>query len=218
MNLITSLHGTPQTWLLNSALAPHLDAFAAHLRRDRYGAITTKGYVASIAHFARWMTQCNLPVQLLDERTVKRFMGNHLPRCDCPVPVMRVHDDLRAALGHLLHVLREQGAIAELPSPIGHIIDELRRYDEHMREVRGLSAGTCRGRLRTVERLLRYKFAGRRVVIAKLLPEDVRKFIAEHLALRSTTSNAATLAAALRAYFRYRMTCGDRVHGLLGVI
>ncbi len=27
-----------------------------------------------------------------------------------------------------------------------------------------------------------------------------------------------TLALVLRAYFRYRITCGDSVHGLLGVI
>lgn len=33
-----------------------------------------------------------------------------------------------------------------------------------------------------------------------------------------TLSNALTLASALRAYFRYRTTCRDRVHGLLGVL
>ena len=36
--------------------------------------------------------------------------------------------------------------------------------------------------------------------------------------MRGTASNAATVAAALRAYFRYRTTCGDPVQGLLGVI
>lgn len=218
MDPIASLHGTPKAWLLDSALAPHLDAFATHLVSGRYAANTTKGYVASIAHFARWMTRCYLPVQLLDERMVKQFLGNHLPRCDCPVPVMRVHDDLRAALGHLLHVLREQGVIAEIPSPIGHIVDELRCYDEHMRDVRGLAAGTRRGRLHIVQRLLLRKYANSPVVIAELRPDDVRQFIAEQLELRGTTSNAAALASALRAYFRYRTTCGDRVHGLAGVI
>ena len=81
MNPIASLHATPKAWLVNSALAPHLDAFAAYLKGGRYAANTTKGYVAGIAHFARWMTQCCLPVQLLDEHTVEQFLGNHLPRC-----------------------------------------------------------------------------------------------------------------------------------------
>jgi site-specific recombinase XerD len=218
MDPTTSLHPTPQGWLLDSVLAPHAAAYAAYLTRGRYAATTVKGYVAGIAHFARWMTACYLPVRLLDEHTVEQFLGNHLPRCDCPAPVMRVHDDLRAALGHLLSMLREQDAIAGPRPPTGYIADELRRYDEHMRDARGLTAGTRRGRLRTVQRLLLHQFAGRPVAICELQPDDVRGFIAEQLELRGTASNASTVAAALRAYFRYRTTCGDQVHGLLGVI
>jgi site-specific recombinase XerD len=204
--------------LVNSGLAPHLDAFAAHLRRGRYAAKTTKGYIAGIAHFARWMAQRDLPVQLVGERTVEQFLSHHLPRCACPAPVMRVHSDLRAALGHLLSVLREQGAIAQSPPPTGHIAEELCRYDDHMRKARGLTAGTRRGRLRFVQRLLLHKFADRAVVFGDLQPDDVRQFIASQLEPRGTVSNAATLASALRAYLRYRTSCGDRVHALLGVI
>ena len=218
MDPITSLHSTSQAWLRNSALAPHVDAFVAHLGSGRYATNTTKSYIAGIAHFARWMTQCCLPLQMLDEHSVDQFLGNHLARCDCPSPVLRDLRDLRAALHHLLDVLRKQGVIAERPSPTGHIADELRRYDEHMLKARGLSSGTRRGRLRTVERLLLYKFANRPVVIGELHPDDVRHFISSQLQLRRTTSNASTLASALRAYLRYRTTCGDRVHGLLGVI
>lgn len=218
MELIASLHPTPKAWLANSSLAPHLDAFVARLKHGNYAANTTKRYVAGIAHFARWMTQCDFPVQRLDERTVEQFLGNHLPRCDCPAPVIRVHGDMRAALGHLLDVLREQGVMAQSAPPTGYIADELRRYDDHMRDARGLVAGTRRGRLRIVQRLLLQTFSDRPVVIATLQPADVRQFVAQQLELRGTTSNAVTLASALRAYFRYRTTCGDRVHGLLGVI
>lgn len=218
MELITSLHPTHKAWLLNSALAPHLTAFIAQLRRGRYATSTTKGYITGIAHFARWMTQQDLPVQRLDEHAVKQFLSEHLPRCDCPWPVLRVHGDLRAALGHLLEVLREQGAVPIPPSPAGDIADELRHYDEHMNKARGLGAGTRRGRLRTVQRLLLHKFANRPVVIAELQPGDVRQFIAQQLELVGTTSNAKTLASALRDYLGYRTTCGDHVSGLLGVI
>jgi site-specific recombinase XerD len=218
MDPTTSLHATAQSWLLNSVLAPHAVEYAAYLRRGRYAATTVKGYLAGIAHLARWMTACYLPVRLLDEHTVEQFLVNHLPRCDCPTPVMRVHDDLRAAFGHLLDVLREQGAIAQPRAPTGYIAEELCRYDEHMRDARGLTAGTRRGRLRTVQRLLLHKFAGSPVVIGELQPDDVRGFIAEQLELRGTASNAAAMAAALRAYFGYRTSCGDQVHGLLGVI
>lgn len=218
MDLFVSLHPAPKAWLLNSSLAPHIDAFVEHLRRGRYAGSTTSKYGAGIAHFAHWMTQCSVPVQLLNEQTVDQFLNSHLPCCDCPMPVQRVHGDLRAALGHLLVVLRVQDVIAEPPQPVGDIVDELRRYDEHMHKARGLSADTRRGRLRTVQRLLLHKFADRPVVIGELQPTDVRQFIAEQLERCGTASNTAALASALRAYFRYRTTCGDRVHGLLGVI
>ena len=54
---------------------------------------------------------------------------------------------------------------AEIPDPIA---DELRRYDDHLRDVRGLAAGTRRNRCRIVAQLLRKKFAGGVVTIAKL--------------------------------------------------
>jgi integrase len=69
-----------------------------------------------------------------------------------------------------------------------------------------------------VRGFLVHAFAARPVVIAELQPDDVRKFIAERLNKVGTTSNAIMLASALRAYFRYRATCGDQVYGLLGVI
>lgn len=218
MDPITSLHATPKGWLLDGALAPHVDAYTAYLRRGRYSGNTANKYVGSIAHFAHWMSLCHLPVRMLDDGTVDQFLRYHLPRCDCQGPTVRVHGDLRAALGHLLDVLREQGVAPQPPLPTGHIADELRRYDAHMRDARGLMERTRSGRLRTVQRLLLHKFAGRPVVIGELQPADVRQFIAEQLEVLGTTSNAITLASALRAYLRYRTTCGDRVHGLLGVI
>ena len=42
-----------------------------------------------------------------------------------------------------------------------HIAEELRRYDEHLRDVRGLAAATRRNCVRIVGRLLQQKFAGR---------------------------------------------------------
>lgn len=218
MDLIASLHATPRAWLLHSALAPHMDVYCAHLLRGRYAANTTKKYLAGVAHFAHWVQQCALPMRLLDEREVERFLSNHLPRCNCPKPVLLEHSDLRAALGHLLGVLREQGAIAASAPLAGYIEVELRRYDEYMRNARGLSAGTRRQHRRTVQRLLLHKFAGRPVVIAELQSADIRQFMAERLEQLETISNAMTLASALRSYLRYRTTCGDHVHALMGVI
>jgi len=218
MNTVTLLHPTSQAWLNNSALEPHVDAFAAHLEDGRYAVNTTKNYFAGIAHFARWMTQTCLPLQMLNEHVVDQFLNQHLAHCDCPPPALQNLRDIRAALHHLLDVLRKQGVIAEQTSPTGHIADELHRYDGYMHKARGLSAGTRSARLRIVERLLLYKFAKCPIVLGELHPDDVRRFISSQLQLRGTASNASALTSALRTYLRYRTTCGDQVHGLLAVI
>lgn len=99
-----------------------------------------------------------------------------------------------------------------------HIAKELNCYDEHLRDVRGLAAGTRKNCTDIVVRLLRQKFAKRPIEIAKLRPDDVRQFLASQLDARQTPSHASKLASALRSYLRYRTTCGDRTGALLAVI
>lgn len=99
-----------------------------------------------------------------------------------------------------------------------HITEELRRYEEHLRDIRGLAKNSYRHRIRIVGRLLHKKFAGRPIDIAELRAEDVRRFLASQLDAHRTPSNASQLASALRSYFRYRTTCGDQVGKLIAVI
>ena len=99
-----------------------------------------------------------------------------------------------------------------------YIKEELRRYDEHLQDVRGLSAGTRKDRLRIIGLLLEGKFKHREVVFTRMQPDDVRQFLATRLAQRLTSSNASQHAAALRSYLRYRATCGDLVAELAAVI
>ena len=99
-----------------------------------------------------------------------------------------------------------------------YIADELRRYDEHLRDVRGLAATTRKDRLYVAGLLLHQKLKGRTVDISRLRPDDVRQFLAHQLDAHRSASNASRLAAALRSYFRYRATCGDQVGKLTVVI
>lgn len=218
MYSISSLRSAPRAWISGSILAPYIDAFSARLRQGRYAAGSARSYLGSIGHLARWLNQCCLPLRQLDESAVERFLSSHLPRCDCPQPVIRDRRTLRAACTQLLAVLRDQQAIAEPARPTGPIEDELCRYERHMRDVQGVTEGTRRGRLHIARRLLLYKFADGPMVFAQLQPEQLRQFIVRQLELRGTPSNAVTLTSALRAYLRYRASCGDRVHALAGVI
>ena len=98
------------------------------------------------------------------------------------------------------------------------VTEELRRYDEHLSDVRGLAEGTRHKLALIIGRLLRRKFADRPIDIVKLRPEDIRRFLAGQQGVSRSPSNASQLASALRSYFRYRTTCGDQVGELTTVI
>lgn len=218
MNSVFLLHHTAQGWLLNSALAPHVDAFAFYLKSRRYASNTTHTYLVCIAHFARWMTRARLGLTELDEAAVTKFLTQHLPRCDCPAPVMRVRRDLHAACVHLLAVLREGGVIAMPPVPDGYIDEEIRSFDDHMNMARGLNSATRRNYRRIARRFLEWRFGKRPVVISAIRPIEVREFLGEQLDRRASASNATALAASLRAYLGYRGSCGDSVQALCSAI
>jgi len=95
-----------------------------------------------------------------------------------------------------------------------YITEELRRYDEHLRDVRGLAAGTRKSRLRIVGWLLEGKFKHREIAISRMQPDDIRQFLAHRLSENQSASNASQHSNALRSYLRYRATCGDQVNKL----
>lgn len=213
-----SLHRTSRSWLLDGPLATFVPAYVARLKRGRYACGTVNRSMAALAHFAHWMSLCRLSADKLDESRVDQFLHDHLPHCGCASHAMRYPREAHAALMPLLAMLRQQSVIAELPMSAGPIAIELQRYDAHMRDARGLADGTRESRLRIVERLLLHKFAGGPLALEELRPDDVRRFIAEQLELRNTTSNAAAINAALRAYLRWRGSCGEPVQPLLAAI
>ena len=212
MDLICSMHPMDRAWLLDGPLSSYVEAFQAMLERGRYAECSMEKALRAWSHFAHWMTKCRLSAEQIDEALIAPFLDSHLPRC------LRTHGDLRAGLGHLLALLREQHVIVELPGPSGPVAEELARYNVHMRDARGLAIGTREDRLAIVSRLLQCKCVGKAIAIGELQPEDVRGFIAAELTRVNSVSHASTVAAALRAYFRCRTTCGAAMHALLGVI
>lgn len=218
MSKFPALNPTVRGWLLDGSLAAYVPAYVARLHQGSYSRRYFNRKLAAVGHFAHWMSLCRLRADRLDESHIDQFLHEHLPHCDCAPRVMCARGDTRAALTHLLSLLRQQAVVAPVPVPTGPIVDELERYSAHMRDARGLVAGTLKTRLRIVRRLLSSKFAGRALRFDQLTPKDIRGFIAEQLELRTTVNNAVAINSALRDYLRWRSTCGDAVQPLLGVI
>ncbi len=190
MNSTRRLHLRPVDWLLDSQLAPYVDAFTQYLSERSFAPHTIDTNLGCVAHFGRWMSQCRLDIHRIDGDVVRRFLDNHLPRCECARPVRRTRPELRAALGHLLVVLRAESVIAELRLGTTPVDEELRRFDEHMDHVRGLAQKTCGMRLCTVRRLLVEQFGDGPVVLSAMTPDDVRRFVARQIELYSVPGSA----------------------------
>ncbi len=112
---------------------------------------------AAVAHLSMWMKLADKRLSDLDEEHVAEFLGHHLPGCSCATNA-RHPTTVRAALGHLLIVLRAANAIAPRPLDMTEVAQELRRYDQYMEQVRGLAPKTREGALRLVQALLRKHF------------------------------------------------------------
>jgi len=204
-------------WLTDGFIGPYAEIYFQYFEERKYGASTIRNYLSSIAHFSQWAKSKQLQLYQVDESIVTEFLDRHLPHCCCVKPVYRAHNNLRAALGHFLTVLRAHDVI-EPPAVSNQPVDiELRRYDQYMRDVQGLATGTRSFILLIVGRLLRSHFCNVEIDLAKITVEHVRQFYAQQIKLYSKPANAAgQVIFSLRSYFRYRTSLGDTVQGLTG--
>ena len=83
-------------------------------------------------------------------------------------------------------------------------------------QVRGLAPKTREGALRLVEALLRKHFGDGAIRFDAITAEHVRRFFAAQAKLYKTPSSLGAVVSALRGYFRWRATLGDRTHALVG--
>jgi len=213
MGITAPSRRTDHDWLADGPIGPHIAAFKQYLIDHQYAAVTTANYLADITHFARWVRARRLPLRRIDEAAVIEFLDEHLPNCRCTASVPHDRRDHRAALGHLLTVLRAQGAIAPPPVSTRPVDEELQSYDEYMAHARGLAPKTRSTVLRIVGRLLTERFGDRAIDITSLRPAHVRRFFAQQAKLYSKPTGAGSVVSALRGYFRYRASLGDAVHG-----
>lgn len=179
------------------------------------------GYVfnceAAVVHLSMWMKDANKRLGDIDEGLVAEFVEHHLPSCHCATSAHHP-STVRAALGHLLVVLRATNAIAPRPLDMTEVGQELRRYDQYMEQVRGLAPKTREGALRLVEALLRKHFDDDAIQFDVITAERVRRFFADQAKNYKTPSGLGVVVSSLRGYFRWRATLGNRTHALVGAL
>lgn len=198
-------------------LGRHIQAYREYLVERGNAAGYVRTCEAAVVHLSMWMQDAKKRLADVDEGLVAEFVDHHLPGCHCATSA-RHPSTVRAALGHLLVVLRAVNAVAPKPLDMTEVGQELRRYDQYMEQVRGLAPKTREGALRLVEALLRKHFGDDAIRFENLTPERVRRFFAGRAKNYKTPSSLGVVVSSLRGYFRWRATLGDRTHALVGAV
>lgn len=207
------LQPEPRRWLSSSVIASVEEEYVAHLRAGRYHPNTVRVYLACVAHFAKWASEADVGLILIDEAAQQQFLDAHLPFCTCRPPVRKLRHELRAAIRHLLHVLRAQGQIPPAEQK-DRLSSELAAFDRHMRDVGGLADTTRRQRIQIVRRLLLERFGNSEIDPEKLDPAHVRRFILGEG--RGWSAGAVCVAGgAVGCYLKFRKMLGDDVGKLV---
>jgi integrase/recombinase XerD len=211
-------HSLSREWLAASALSRSAGPFVAHLRQHQFEAATVQVYVHVIGHFGRWLTEQHLTLSAIDELLVKRFVTEHLPECRCPAPCQRGKPATRAALAHLLKVLRGSGLISTPVLAPSAIHEELENFEAYLDGIAGLAAATRTSRRMWVRKFLLDRFGDGPIRIGRLKPGDVALFLRSSC-VAYKPGTCGVLGGALRSYLRFRaLQFGDRVDPLSAAI
>lgn len=202
----------------DSVLTPTIAAYIRYLIDQGYASSTIGGYVRSIAHFAHWLKCQRIGIDGLNEAVVARFVEKHLSRCRCSQRCQRSKTEVRAALAHLLKLLRMDGVLALTTTnfPAG-IVTELRDFDAYLTEVRGLCAVTRQARVNHVRCFLLDRFAVGDIEIAGMKPAEIAQFI-QKATSGWKPSSVKTFCNSLRSYLHFKAVRGTPTTALIAAL
>ena len=203
--------GTSRFWVDLEALAGHLQD-----RGHRPGSIS--GYLYGAAHLASCIERGLIPLKGLTAESLQRFARQHIKRCACPSPNSK-NRDFVAVAPHLFAVLKERHGLvtpmvsAPADTPVRLLLS---RFEEHLRDERGLRESTREVTIRNLRPVLEEWCGAGRVDVAGWTTQQVRDCI-ETRARRSLPA-AKVRGAALRSFFRFLILRGEPVGQLLSAV
>ena len=187
------------------------DRYAHYLSERHYATTTIKAYVNCVVHFTLWVQVKAHRVKLthLNEALITRFLVQHLPNCQCTLRCWHTLTMNRAALKHLMAMLRLNKLCPAKQTPESDVITmELKAFDHYLACVRGLSSSTRSARWRYVRDFLFDCFGTGSIVLATIKPADVMHFMTRYTA-RLTPASICAVNVSLRSYFAFRATKGE---------
>jgi site-specific recombinase XerD len=188
----------------------HIDSFAASLTAAGYARGTARGYLRAAAHLGRWADDVGLTVARLDERAVRRFCRDHLPKCRCIKRNEGRFADVGAGARAFVVHLRALGVVSPLPPRRTEAVHPLHAsFGAWMQSHRGLTASTVAVYQRALRPMLRRLGDDPSEYSASAL----RAFVVGH-SRRVGGSATKTLVVAARTLVRYLIADGQCPVGL----
>lgn len=205
-------------WFRSTILAPYAGVYAQHLLDGGYAAGTVNYYLSCVAHFAHWTALERLAIEGINEDAVACFLDGHLPVCRCAQRCPRTRHVVRAALTHLIELLRSSGLVAQKASSLpASIATELCDFDHYLAEVRGLVAVTRHARLRHTGDFLFDHFGDAPIQVCVLKPAHIMDFMMRYTAGWKPAS-VNTVSISLRSYLRYKAIFGMQTTALIAAL
>ena len=208
----------PSEWFAGTPLSASADAYIRYLTERGYAAGTVKGYFVSAAQFAQWFTRQGVDLTDLREELIDRFVDIHLLTCRCEPRCRRTRKEARAALGHLLEMLRANGQCAPKRSTVPEAIEaELENFERYLVDVRGLAPSTRSVRRRHLRDFLSAHFGSGPIQLSSLGPADIARFVDRYTAGWAPAS-IKQAGISLRSYLAYRATHGEQTTALMAAL
>ena len=188
--------------LAHSELGAVFEDLVEYLRTRGHPVSTIQQYVQAVEHFDGWLRRARVPTASIDEESVQRFLRKHIPRCQCPPPRCHTIPQTRAALAHLLLVLRQTGRVPSerrSDTPTDAVVAG---FVTHLLDRRGAAASTAAARACYVHEFLAEEFGTDPIEVTRI---DVAAATAFLVARRGRwcTGTMKAAATALRSFFRY---------------
>ncbi len=190
-----------------SHLGAVFENLAEYLEGRGHPISTIQQYLQAVEHFDRWFRRTRLPIDSIDEAVIVRFLKKHLPQCRCKLPCCRTLFQMRAALNHLLVVLRESGRVpAEkmLDTPAEKLVTG---FVAHLINHRGVAPSTHKYRARYAREFLNAEFGKGAIEFSKIDVSTISTFLGARRE-RWSPASIKVAATSLRSFFRYLQLTG----------
>ncbi|TCG07418.1 hypothetical protein BZM27_19625 [Paraburkholderia steynii] len=190
--------------VLEGPLAPYISSFTKTLDDQGFAPESSHVQTRLVADFSRWLKQTHAALPAITDRHIPRYLRYRARH-------RRPRSSDTYVLKRMLDFLRQQGAIAELPTvaikvtPYRQVLDE---YTVYLQQERVLSAETVDIYARFARVFLTACFPdGKKMQLTSLRAANVIAFVQEQVKLLHL-ARAKMMVTALRSFLRYLLYCG----------